>query len=434
MKVFCKDNTFGIEMLISRNAKAKDTNKAPKKMDKLFERHDTYLSIVPVDFVRSIMDKIDWDNRLIAIKGPKGVGKSTLMQQRIKMNFEPDDRHVLYCSADSNYFSTHTLIELADRFAKLGGRYLFVDEIHKYAGWSNEVKEIYDLYSDLHIVVSGSSLIQINDGDADLSRRLISYDMPGLSLGEYIRLNAGIDIKPVPLAELLEAPNRYCTYVRSLCRPLEHFKKYLQVGYYPFYFEGRQAYYTRIENVVNYTVDVELVRHRGLEVGNTRAIKALLQVISQMTPYEVDIAKLSRATGISRATTLKYLRYLEEARLIRRQFTDLKSVSDLQKPDKMLLDNANLLYALSLTQPETGTVRETFFASQVASAGHIVEYAGYKSGDFRIDRKYIVEVGGADKGFSQLQGQPHSYVAADDIESANGRKIPLWAFGFLCSV
>ena len=400
-------------------------------MDKLFERHDTYLSIVPMDYVRSMMDKIDWSSRLIAIKGPKGVGKSTLMLQRIKMNFEPDDRHVLYCSADTGYFSTHTLTDVADQFTKLGGQYLFVDEIHKYAGWSSEIKEIYDLHRDLHIVVSGSSLIQINDGDADLSRRLVSYDMPGLSLREYVRLEAGIDIESVTLDELLDKPNRFCTYVRSLCRPLEFFKKYLQVGYYPFYFEGRRDYFTRIENVVNYTVDVELVKFRGLEVGNTRAVKALLQVLSQMTPYEVDIAKLSRATGISRATTLKYLRYLEEAHLISRQFTDLKSVSDLQKPDKVLLDNANLLFALCPSMPEIGTLREVFFAGQLASAGHTVEYAGYKSGDFRIDQSCVVEVGGSDKGFRQLHGQDQSYVAADDIESATNRKIPLWAFGFL---
>lgn len=168
-----------------------------------------------------------------------------------------------------------------------------------------------------------------------------------------------------------------------------------------------------------------------MEVGNTRRLKALLQVISQMTPYEVDIAKLSKATGMMRTTVLKYLTYLEEVCLVRRLFTDLKRVTDLQKPDKMYLDNTNLLYTLSPQKPEIGTVRETFFANQLASAGHQLEYAGYKKGDFRIGGNTVIEVGGADKGFGQLEGQELSFVAADDIESSSMRKIPLWAFGFL---
>ena len=178
-------------------------------------------------------------------------------------------------------------------------------------------------------------------------------------------------------------------------------------------------------------MDVELTKHRSLEVGNTRKVKALLQVISQMTPYEVDIAKLSKAAGITRATVLRYLTYLEEAMLIRRLFTDLKSVTDMQKPDKIYLDNTNLLYTLCPQKPEIGTVRETFMASQLTSAGHKVEYAGFKKGDFRIDGNIVIEVGGADKGFSQIAGAEHAFVAADGIDSASIGKIPLWAFGFL---
>lgn len=400
-------------------------------MDKLFERHDIYLSGVPMDYTRDIMKAINWNARLVAIKGAKGVGKSTLMLQYIKKNFAPDDRYVLYCSADTNYFATHTLVEVAGNFAKIGGKYLFVDEIHKYKGWSSEIKEIYDLYKDMHIVISGSSLIQMNDGQADLSRRAIEYKMPGLSMREFLMLDQNINIEPVALSSLLENPNRYCTYVRSLCHPLEHFRNYLQYGYYPFFTEGKREYFNRLENVINYIIDVELTKYRNLEVGNTRSVKALLQVISQMTPYEVDIAKLSRATGISRPSTLKYLRHLEESNLVRRLFTDLNGISDLQKPNKLYLDNTNLLYALCLGQPETGTVRETFLANQIVSAGCRIEYAGYKKGDFRVNSEIIIEVGGADKGFAQIAGQPNAFVAADDIESASINKIPLWAFGFL---
>ena len=400
-------------------------------MEKLFERHDAYISTISMDYVRDMMQRINWDARLIVIRGPKGVGKSTLMKQYIKSHFDADDRHVLYCSADTNYFSTHTLVDVADTFVKRGGKWLFIDEVHKYTGWSREVKEIYDLHPDLHIILSGSSLIQINDGQADLSRRILIYDMPGLSLREFIRLDQGLDIESTTLDQLLTSPNQYCRKVMSLCRPLEHFANYRRFGYYPFFLEGKEAYYDKVENVINYIVDVELPKHRGIDVGNTRKIKALLQVISQMTPYEVDIAKLSKATGIMRTTVLKYLTHLEEACLIRRLFTDLKNVTDLQKPDKVYLDNTNLLYTLSPEKPEIGTVRETFFANQLASAGHKVEYAGYKRGDFRVDDAIVIEVGGQDKGFSQISGQENAYVAADDIESAYMGKIPLWAFGFL---
>lgn len=400
-------------------------------MEILFERHDAYLSNVPMAYCRNLMKEIDWDARLVMIKGPKGVGKTTMLHQYIKKNFDVADRHVLYCSADTSYFATHTLAETADRFVKLGGKYLFIDEVHKYKDWSREIKEIYDLYRDLHVVLSGSSLIQMNDGHADLSRRILEYDMPGLSYREFLRMDKGFEIEPLSLQSLLDSPNAYCNYVCTICRPLEHFRDYLRYGFYPFYFEGKSSFYNRLENVINYMVDVELTKYRGIEVGNTRRLKALLQVITQMAPYEVDIAKLSRTIGISRPTIMRYLSHLDEAKLIRRLFTDLRNIGDLQKPDKIYLDNTNLLYALSNTSPDVGTVRETFFASMAAASKHVVEYAGYRKGDFRIDGDIVIEVGGADKGFSQIAGHRNAYVAADDVETAAFNKIPLWAFGFL---
>lgn len=400
-------------------------------MESLFKRHDAYLSAVPMEYVRDFMKRVNWNSRLLVIRGPKGVGKSTLLQQYIKLHFATGDRHVLYCSADTNYFSAHTLLDLAENFVKFGGQWLFIDEVHKYPNWSREIKEIYDLYRELHIVLSGSSLLQINDGQADLSRRLMPYDMPGLSLREFLHLDMGIDIQSISLKQLLDNPAKFCIEVSSICHPLEHFGRYLQFGYYPFYLEQKQEYYDKLENTINYIIDVELTKYRRLDVGYTRQVKALLHIISQMTPYEVDIAKLSKASGISRLSTLKYLTNLEEASLIRRLFTELKTVTDLQKPDKIYLDNTNLLYTLSQETPEIGTVREAFFANQLASAGHVVEYAGFKKGDFRIDGDTVVEVGGEDKGFSQIAGQENAYIAADGIESAYMRKIPLWAFGFL---
>jgi len=401
-------------------------------MESLFERHDEYVNMVSMDYVRDMMNHIDWSTRLFAIRGPKGVGKSTLMLQYIRLNFSPDDRHVLYCSADTSYFARHSLLEVADKFVKEGGQWLLIDEVHKYTGWSTEIKEIFDRHRNLHIVLSGSSLLQINDGESDLSRRMVLYDMPGLSFREYIRIKAGKELPRISLEELLREPNRFCMQICRELHPLEYFKQFLSYGYYPFYFENKGVYHHLVENTVNYIIDVELTKYRGLEIGNTRNIKALLQVLSEIVPYEVDISKLARSVQITRPTVLKYLRNLEEAKLIHRIFADLNSIGDLQKPEKILFDNTNLLYTLSTKAPDIGTARETFLVNQLTNAGHIVEYGGRKTGDFCIDKKIVIEVGGADKGFAQLSTKDNGYVAADGIESATtAHKIPLWAFGFV---
>lgn len=400
-------------------------------MDKLYERHDNYMTDVPMEYIRSIMGRVDWDARLIILKGPKGVGKSTMMKQYIKQHYSPDDRHVLYCSADTSYFTNHTIEEVADKFVMLGGTHLFIDEIHKYPNWSSEIKEIYDAHKGLRIVLSGSSLIKLNDGDADLSRRMVSYMVPGLSLREYITLETGAKLPAVSLKELLSSPNTFCTEVKKICSPLEHFKKFLSEGYYPYFFESRNSYPIQVENVIDYIINYELPSQRKLEVGNTRKVKALVKIISQMVPYEVDIAKLSKAIGIQRGTLLKYMKDLEEAKLIVRLFQNLSTITDLQKPDKILLDNPNLINALSDTAPQIGTLRESFFVNQLQSAGHKVEYGGLTTGDFKIDGNVVIEVGGSDKGFGQIGKGDNGYVAADDIVNATFKKIPLWAFGFL---
>lgn len=400
-------------------------------MDKLFERHDNYMTDVPMDYIRSIVDRIDWNARLIILKGPKGVGKSTMMKQYIKHHFSPDDRHVLYCSADTSYFTNHTLEEVADKFVMLGGTHLFIDEIHKYPDWSHEIKEIYDAHKGLRIVLSGSSLVKLNDGDADLSRRMVPYMIPGLSLREYIILETGQSLPVISLEGLLAGANSFCTEVKKKCSPLEYFKKFLSEGYYPYFFESRKSYPILVENVIDYVINSELTSLRKLDVGNTRKVKALVKIISQMVPYEVDIAKLSKAIGIQRGTILKYLKDMEEAKLIVRLFQNLSTITDLQKPDKILLDNPNLISILSDVTPQIGTLRESFFVNQLQSAGHKVEYGGLTTGDFKIDGDTIIEVGGSDKGFGQLKDGDNGYVAADDIVNATFRKIPLWAFGFL---
>ena len=402
-------------------------------MEPLFERHIEYLTDVPTAFERELMQIIDWDSRLILIRGPKGVGKSTLMLQYLLKHYDITDRHALYCSADSSFFATHTLIDTASAFVRQGGKRLFIDEIHKYDGWSREIKEIYDLYKGLKVVMSGSSLIQLNDGQADLSRRQDVYDMSGLSFREYLWFRTGKKMESISLEELLGDAGAFCTRVRALYRPLEFFNDYLQAGYYPFSFEKKRTYKTLIENVSAYIIDVELTKYRGVSQENSRKIKALLQVIAEMLPYQVDISKLSKSVSIDRVTLLRYLRYLDEAKLTRNLFSQINKITDLQKPDKLLLDNTNLIYSYSNKIPETGTVREAFFCNQIAAAGHLVEYGGTKTGDFRIDKNYVIEVGGAGKDFSQISDEDiaNSALALDNIDIASGKKIPLWAFGFL---
>lgn len=402
-------------------------------MESLFERHIEYLTDVPTAFERELMQMIDWDSRLILIRGPKGVGKSTLMQQYLLKHYEVTDRHALYCSADSAYFSTHSLVDTAAAFVRQGGKHLFIDEIHKYDGWSREIKEIYDLYKGLKVVMSGSSLIQLNDGQADLSRRQDVYDMSGLSFREYLWFRTEKKVAPVSLNELLGNAGTFCTKVRSVYRPLEFFVDYLQMGYYPFSFEKKKTYKTLIENVSSYIIDTELTKYRGVSPENTRKIKALVQVIAGMLPYQVDVSKLSKSVGIDRVTLIRYLKYLDEACLTRNLFSQVDKITDLQKPDKLLLDNTNLIYAYSTKVPEIGTVRETFFCNQLASAGHLVEYGGAKTGDFRIDKSRVIEVGGPGKDFSQIGDEDiaGAALAVDNVDIASRKKIPLWAFGFL---
>ena len=379
------------------------------------------------------MRTIDWSSRLVMIRGPKGVGKSTLMQQYILDHYAVSDRHVLYCSADSGYFTTHTLLDTVSAFVRQGGLHIFIDEVHKYDGWSREIKEIYDLYKGLRVVLSGSSLIQLNDGQADLSRRQDVYDMAGLSFREYLWFRTGKKLNPISLDKLLESPAAFCIQVRESFRPLEFFPEYLRSGYYPFSLEKRNTYRTVIENIANYTIDAELTRYRSISPENTRKIKAFLQVVAGLLPYQVDISKLSKSVGIDRVTLLKYMRYLEEAKLTRNIYTRLDSITDLQKPDKLFLDNTNLAYALSTDTPETGALRECFFCNQLSSAGHKVEYGGLKTGDFRIDGIITIEVGGPGKDFSQISDEDihTAALAVDNKDTAYGKKIPLWAFGFL---
>ena len=395
-------------------------------METLFRKHQMYISQVKMDIVREIINDINWSSQLVAIKGSRGVGKTTLVRQYIRQTYGTTAGKALYCVVDSMYFTTNTLLQLAERFAMMGGEHLFLDEVHKYPKWSVEIKEIIDLYPHLRITVTGSSLIQILNADADLSRRVLSYTMEGLSFREFIHFYKGIQLPKCSLDEILRNADAICAEVNAKCHPVKMFEEYLRVGYYPFYDGVETEYYSRIENVVNFIIDQEITAFCGVDPAFTRKLKAMLLFLADNLPYEVNISKLASYLEINKNTVLNYLNAMKRAELLNLIYTDNKSVTKMQKPDKIFIHNTNILHALS-SRLVTGTVRECFVVNQL-SHDHVVEYSK-DEGDFRIDGRVIIEVGGEKKSFDQIADVPDSYILADGMEFPVGKKLPIWIVG-----
>ena len=395
-------------------------------METLFRKHQMFISQVKMDIIREIINDINWERQLVAIKGSRGVGKTTLMRQYIRKTYGTTAGKALYCVVDSMYFTTHTLLELAERFVLMGGEHLFLDEVHKYPKWSIEIKEIIDLYPQLRITFTGSSLIQILNADADLSRRVLSYTMEGLSFREFLHFYKGIQLPKYSLEEILANADNICAEVNAKCRPVKMFEEYLRVGYYPFYDGVEMEYYSRIENVANFIIDQEITTFCGVDPSFTRKLKAMLLFLADNLPYEVNISKLASYLEINKNTVVNYLNAMQRAELLHLVYCDNKSVTKMQKPDKIFIHNTNMLYALS-SRLVTGTIRECFVVNQL-SVNHTVEYSK-NEGDFRIDGKVILEVGGNKKSFDQIADIPNSYILADDMEYPVGKKLPLWIVG-----
>ncbi|MCQ2339897.1 MAG: AAA family ATPase [Paludibacteraceae bacterium] len=397
-------------------------------MEQLINKCSRKLQLTQTDYVRSMMNTIGWGKRLIALRGAKGVGKTTLMLQYLKMH-HCDLRTSLYVSVDDAYFVQHSLVDFVAQFYNYGGKLLMLDEVHKYPGWSRELKNIYDDYPDLSVVVSASSLLNLMAGDADLSRRCVHYDIFGLSFREYMQLVHHIELPMVTLEDLLNDSLSVCQAVTAQCHPLAYFDQYLSNGYYPFVLEGSDDYLMKVENVVHYMLNVELPQLRGVEVAQVRKLLSLLAVLSSNVPLQVDITKLSAMIEVSRQTLLGYLQHLSEAKLLNLLYSDETSVKKLQKPDKIYLENPNLMEALTLDTINVGTRREAFLLGQLRAAKHRVEYTS--NGDFLVDGKWTIEVGGASKGGKQIANLPNGIVASDGIELSYGNKLPLWLFGLL---
>lgn len=382
------------------------------------------LAATDLRFKRYLHYRIDWDVRLIGIKGARGVGKTTMLLQHIKESFDKID-DALYVSLDNLWFNTHKLEELVEFLYTHGVMHIYLDEVHRYKDWAVLLKNFYDSYPDLNIVYTGSAMLAIDNSKADLSRRQSLYTLNGLSFREYLAYEGVAAIPTIGLEEMLAGHVEYAVDVISGIKILKYFDRYLREGYYPYYKEAGNDYLMRVGEVARLVIDNDIPSVEDITYFTAQKIKTLLMVIAGNVPLEPNISKLSSQLESTRDQTLKMLYLLDRADLLLLLTEQLKNYKHLVSPKKIYLNNANLMYALSGKISE-GTVRETFFANQV---GAVADLTMPKQGDFLADGKYLFEVGGSSKTFDQIAGIPESYLAVDGIETGSGNRIPLWMFG-----
>ena len=396
-------------------------------MDALRLKHLKKISAISTDFEREIISRIHWDERLICIKGQRGVGKTTAMLQYIKKNFKNDSK-ALYVSLDDLYFTEHNLVDFAEQFVANGGKYLFLDEVHRYNNWASELKNIYDDMPELNVVFTGSSLLQLHNSKGDLSRRVAFYSMSGLSFREFINFTLKKDFQKITLAEILKNHTSIALELKNEFKPLVVFKQYLQSGYFPFFVEYPKTFNQRVEEIINTTIDVDIMQLKGINLSGISKLKQLLYIIAQSVPFKPNIVKLSERIGVNRNTLITYISHLEQSGILNSIYASAQGIGVLQKPEKIYLENTCFNYALSEKQPDIGNLRETFFLNQVKEK-HTVTHT--EKGDFLVDDKFTFEIGGSNKGMKQISGLSNGYIAVDDIEIGIDKKIPLWLFGFL---
>ena len=386
-------------------------------MEKLFEYYQKLVGETNVEFHRYIYSKINWNNRMIGLTGPRGVGKTTLVLQYIKENLNLNES--LYVTAEDFYFASHRLLDLADAFVKMGGKYLFIDEIHKYKDWSKELKLVYDYHPELNVVFTGSSVLYINKGASDLSRRAVMYQMQGLSFREYLQLFHHISSGIYTLQDIV----MHKVDIPDLEHPLPLFHEYLQKGYYPFALED--DYDIRLRQIINLTLESDIPQFADMNVSTGRKLKQLLAVIAKSVPFKPNFSSIANALGVSRNNISDYCLYIEEAGLIAQLRDATGGIRGLGKVDKIYLDNTNLIYNLGQESSNIGNVRETFFLNQTRVFSDVV---ASPVSDFLIDGMTF-EVGGKKKGQKQIQGTEKAFVVKDDIERGFMNVIPLWQFG-----
>lgn len=388
-------------------------------MDTLLFRYHNLLKETNTGFLRYLHSIIPWNDRMIAIVGSRGVGKTTMLLQHIKLHL-PIDK-TLYVSADDLYFSNHNLFDLARQFHQLGGEHLFIDEVHKYANWSQELKNIYDAIPQLQVVFTGSSILDIYHGASDLSRRVLTFNLHGMSFREYLAMKKGIQIPVHSLDDIMQ----HKVNVEGLDYPLAAFRDYLRQGYYPF--SDSEGYDLRLINVVNRVIETDIPLYAKLNISSIVKLKRLLNVIAASVPFKPNVSKLSNILEISRETVNDYLEYMTRAKLLNTLRDSTQGIRGLGKVDKIYLENTNLAYALTL-QPEIGNICETFFLNQLQT-NHQVQSA--PGSDFLIDGTYTFEIGGENKQQKQIAGTSNAFVVKDNIEFGAFNVLPLWHFGLM---
>lgn len=396
-------------------------------METLYRIYNRLVEQADFPHHRYLYHRIDWSDRLICIKGARGVGKTSLLLQHIKQDF-PNRSKALYVSLDNIWFTGHTLLELTEYHYTHGGTHLFLDEVHRYPGWIREVKNIYDSYPDLFVVFTGSSLLELDHAEADLSRRLRMYMLQGLSFREYLQFNDVMDMPPLSLMELLDNHVQKASEITAKVKVLPYFERYIRGGYYPFHLiMSEEGYMERVQRVINTIVENDIPSVEPVEYGTIIKIKRLLAQLSRMVPFEVNVSTLCETIGVTRNQLLKLMTLLERSALIRQLFAEGKGLRTMLKPDKIVFNNPNLLACLT-DNPNIGSMRESFFVDMV---GRSHEMAYPKQGDVKVDNRWIFEIGGKGKSFAQIRDVADSFVVADGIEIGFGNKIPLWMFGLL---
>jgi predicted AAA+ superfamily ATPase len=395
-------------------------------MENLILEFQQKLRTVNNDFERYLIKKIDLQNRLIVIKGARGAGKTTLLLQLAKFHLPLGNS--LYVSLDHIYFYKNTLYDLAKDFELYGGKYLLLDEVHKYPNWSREIKLIYDNLPALQVVFTSSSLLQIYKSESDLSRRAVSYHLKELSLREFIALETNIILPSFSLEEILNNHQAISSQILDKVKPLPLFKKYLNIGAYPFFIENEQSYIQKLQHTINLVIETDIIAVEHVNYETLMKLKKLLITIASSVPFTPNISKLSLLVGVSRNVLISHIKILQRAGLIIELYKDASGIGVLTKPEKLYVNNTNLMFALAHENTNVGTMRETFFINQFQGL-HTINLA--LQSDFLINQKYTFEVGGKNKTKKQIKDISNAYVAKDNIEIGFANHIPLWVFGLM---
>ncbi len=392
-------------------------------MELLISKSERRASLVKAQHKRYLFDQIDWEQRLILILGYRGVGKTTLVLQYMR----GVKSTAVYFSLDDLYFETHRIVVVVADLYDLGYRMFIFDEVHRYPMWSKDLKQVYDDYPDAQFVATGSSILELSKGNADLSRRAVVYHLHGLSFREYLLVRKNVHIAPIQMSDLLSRHHLIAAELLDSFSYRTDFENYLKHGYFPFFLESKNTYFQRLEETVNMVVETDIPPYEDLQHATVRTMKKLLYVISQSVPFTPNIHKLAERLETTRSTLLRLLDLLDKAGIIHLLKAETKGVSYLQKPEKIYLNNTNFIHLFSPSRANVGNIRETFFYNQV-SVVHGVTAAKY--GDFMVDDSYFFEVGGVNKGMDQIKGVPNAFLALD-VEGGNEKRIPLWLFGML---